>query len=115
MSKIKTGLISAVITSFVAFLNYTTLEDFSGFVRLVSIVVSGLAIGICQGYFAGEIKPTAVGWGAFCGILVLMLPAIAATYGFALLALPFPALFGILVFFGVRLGNNLRSESCRSA
>ncbi|MES2832453.1 MAG: hypothetical protein V4695_10715 [Pseudomonadota bacterium] len=113
MSKIKTGLFSAVITCFVAFLNYTELENFSGIVRLLAIVLSGLAIGMCQGVFVDREMHMAIGLGAFYGMLVLMSPVIVVTYGFALMSLPLLAVFAMLVFFGAQIGNDLRIKSCR--
>jgi hypothetical protein len=115
MSKIKTGLIgitSAAINSSVAFFNYTGLEDFSGIVRLVAIILSALAIGICQGFFVERAGHRAIGIGAFFGLLILNLPVVVVTYGFALMALPLLVAFALLVFFGAKIGADLRLNYC---
>ena len=111
MSKLKTGFIgisSAVISLFVAFFNYRSLENFSGIVRLVAIVLSALVIGMCQGFFVQRSGHRAVGMGAFFGLLILWLPVVLVTYGFAIIGLPLLAVFGMLVFFGAKIGANLR-------
>jgi amino acid transporter len=118
MSKVKIGFIgicSAVITLLVAFFNYRGLENFSGIVRLVSIVSSALVIGICQGFFVQRSDHRALGMGAFFGLLILWSPVVMVTYGFALMALPLLAAFAMLVFFGAKVGANLRLSSCWSA
>lgn len=118
MSKFKTGLIaisSAAISLFIAYCNYIALENFSGTIRLFAIVLSALAVGVCQGIFVQRDKHRAVGIGAFFGLLTLWLPVIVVTYGFALMALPLLAAFAMLVFYGARIGASLRLSSCRSA
>ena len=115
MSKVRTGLIgisSAVISLFVGFFNYAGLENFSGIVRLVAIVLSALAIGVCQGFFVQRAGHRAVGMGAFFGLLILWLPVVVVTYGFALMALPLLAAFSMLVFFGAKVGAHLRLKAC---
>ena len=116
MSKVKIGLIgisSAIITFLVAFSNYRGLEDFSGIIRLIAIVLSALAIGMCQGFFVERAGHLAIGTGAFFGLLILYSPVVVVTYGFALMALPLLAAFALLVFFGAKIGANLRLNSCR--
>lgn len=118
MSKVKTGLIgisSAVLSFFVAFFNYTGLENFSGIIRLAAIVSSALAIGICQGFFVQRSGHRTVGIGAFFGLLILWSPVVMVTYGFALMALPLLVAFAMLVSFGAKIGANLRINSCWSA
>jgi hypothetical protein len=118
MRKFKTGIIgvsSAAISLCVAYCNYVALENFSGAVRLFSIVLCALAVGVCQGVFVQRAEHKAVGMGAFFGLLTLWLPVIVVTYGFALMALPLLAAFAMLVFYGARVGANLRVTSCRSA
>jgi hypothetical protein len=115
MSKIKTGLIgitSAVISFLGAYFNHTGLEDFSGMVRLVAIILSALAIGMCQGFIVERAGHGAIGIGAFFGLLILFSPVVVVTYGFALMALPLLAAFALLVFFGARIGTNLRLNYC---
>lgn len=117
MSKVKIGLFgisSAVITFFVAFFNYRSLENFSGIVRLIAIVLSALAIGMCQGFFVQRSGHRALGMGAFFGLLILWSPVVMVTYGFALMALPLLAAFAMLVLFGAKVGANLRLNSCWS-
>jgi len=55
----------------------------------------------------------ALGIGSFIGILILWLPVVLATYGFALLALPFLAAFATLVVAGATLGTALRAKICK--
>lgn len=115
MSKITTGLVgvfSAVISLIVALANYTGLENFSGTVRLVAIVLSALAIGVCQGYFVQPRRHKAIGIGAFFGLCILWSPVVMATYRFALMGLPFLAVFAMLAFFGANAGTHLR-VNCR--
>jgi len=118
MNKVKTGLIgisSAIIIFFVAFFNYRSFENFSGIVRSVAIVLSVLVMGMCQGFFVQRSGHRAVGVGAFFGLLILWLPVVLATYGFALMALPLLAGLAMLVFFGAKIGANLRLNSRSSA
>lgn len=117
MNKVKTefiGISSAILSMLVAFFNYTALEHFSGIVRLIAIVLSALAIGICQGFFVRRSTHTMVGKGAFYGLLLLWSPVVLVTYGFALMALPLLAAFAMLVFFGAKVGAILRLYSCWS-
>jgi hypothetical protein len=117
MSKVRTGFIgvsSATISLLVAFFNYRSLENFSGTVRLVAIVLSALVIGMCQGFFVQRSGHRAVGIGAFFGLLILWSPVVLVTYGFALMALPLLAALAMLVFFGTKIGANLRLNACRS-
>lgn len=114
MCKITTALSSALITCIVAVLNYFWLENYSGMIRLVVIVMSALASGVCQGLFVDDRSLRATGFGAFFGLLVLMSPVIAATYGFALMSLPLLAMLAMLVFFGAVGGRTFRSKFCRS-
>ncbi|WGG53218.1 hypothetical protein [Rugamonas sp. DEMB1] len=115
MSKVQNGLIgitSAVISFLGAYFNYSGLEDFSGIVRLIAIILSALAIGMCQGFIVDRAGHRAIGTGAFFGILILFSPVVVVTYGFALMALPLLAAFALLVFFGAKIGTNLRLNSC---
>lgn len=115
MSKIKTALIgitSAVISFLVGFFNYTGFENYSGTVRLAAIILSALAIGMCQGLFVERAAHRTIGVGAFFGLLILFSPIIVVTYGFALMALPLLAAFALLVFFGAKIGANLRLNYC---
>ena len=117
MNKVKMefiGIFSAIITIFVAFFNYAGLEDFSGIVRLVAIVVSALVIGIFHGIFVRRSAHRMVGKGAFFGLLLLWSPVVLVTYGLALMALPLLAAFAMLVFFGAKVGAFLRLYSCWS-
>jgi hypothetical protein len=53
MSKVETGLVglsSGIISFFSALFNYTGLENFSGIIRLIAIVLSALTIGMGQGF-----------------------------------------------------------------
>jgi len=56
-----------------------------------------------------------VGMGAFFGLLILWLPVVLVTYGFALIGLPLLVGFGMLVFFGAKIGANFRLYFCWSA
>ena len=118
MGKFRTGLIgmsSAAISLCVAYCNYTGLENFSGTVRLIAAMISALAVGICQGFFIQRSGHRDVGMGTFFGLLTLWLPVVVVTYGFALMALPLLAIFAMLVFYGARIGANLRLNSSCSA
>ena len=118
MGKFRAGLIvisSAAMSLCVAYCNYITLENCSGAVRLFAIVLSALAVGVCQGLFVQKSEHRVVAMGAFLGLLSLWLPVIVVTYGFALMALPLFAAFAMLVFYGARIGASLRLISCHSA
>lgn len=116
MSKVTTaltGISSAAITLLVVFANYAGLENFSGAVRLLAIILSALAIGAGQGFFVQRARHKTVGIGAFVGLSILWLPVVFVTYGFALMGLPFLAAFAMLVFLGAKAGAHLRTKSCR--
>lgn len=109
------GVFSTIVSLITVFLNYTSLENFSGTVRITAIVASALAIGFCQGFFFERVWHRAIGMGAFVGISILWTPVVVVTYGFALLALPLLAAFAMLSFFGAKLGANLRANVCTHA
>lgn len=114
MSKLKTACItmsSAVISLSVAYFNYTMLENFSGIVRLMAIVLSALATGMGLGFFVQAEGQRSVGLGAFLGLLILWSPVVVVTYGFALMAVPLLAGFALLVFFGAKMGTRLRCQA----
>ncbi|MBY0557882.1 MAG: hypothetical protein K2P77_11810 [Burkholderiaceae bacterium] len=116
MRKVKTGLIAAfsiIMSTLSAYLVYTILEEYPGWVKLLAIVICALLIGTLQGFFIKPSQHKAVGIGSFIGIVILWLPAVLATYGFALLALPFLAAFTQLVLFGATLGTTLRANVCQ--
>jgi len=104
------GAFSAVVGFFAAFLVCTSFENFSAVARVSAIVAAALAIGACQGLLFERQWHKAIGIGTFAGMLILWLPVIAVTYGFALLALPLLAAFAVLVFYGAKLGTSLRRE-----
>lgn len=108
MHQITAGLCSAVLTSIALLLNYYGLENWSGISRLSAILLSGLAVGMCQGFFVDPTLLRAIGVGAFFGMLALISPVVAATYGFALLSLPLLAGFAVLVYLGGKMGANFR-------
>jgi hypothetical protein len=117
MNMAKTGLIaafSAVLNPIAAVLMFTRLENFPGIVRLLAVVVSGLATGISQGFFIGRPWHGAIGIGTFVGALILWSPVVVVTYGFALFWLPLLGAFAIVVYFGAKLGSNLRVRACRA-
>ncbi|MYM23793.1 hypothetical protein GTP46_14155 [Duganella sp. FT135W] len=113
MSAAKMGLIgslSAVVSFLAVFLIYIGMENFPGMIKIAAVVLSALAIGICQGFFIERAWHRTIGIGTFTGILILWLPVIAVTYGFALLALPFLAAFAMVVFYGAKLGARFRTS-----
>lgn len=118
MNMLKTSLIalfSTIISALSAYLVYTALEPYPGMVKLLAIVMCGLLIGALQGFFMKPSQHYAIGVGSFIGLLILWLPAVLATYGFALLALPFLAAFAKLVLVGAKLGTKLRANVCKPA
>ncbi|NHQ92059.1 hypothetical protein [Janthinobacterium lividum] len=118
MSTARTGLIgalSAVLSFLAVFLVYTSFENFPGMVNVLAIAACGLVIGVCQGFLIQRPQHRTIGMATFAGLLILWLPVVFVTYGFALLALPLLAAFALLVFFGARLGSHLRASACRPA
>lgn len=110
----KTGIIvasSAVANPLAAFIAHTALEDFSGLIQWLAVVMTGLAAGMLEGIFIGRPWHKAIGIGTFIGTLILWSPVVIVTYGFALLALPLLAAFAVLVWFGAKLGNGLRGAA----
>ena len=111
MNIIKGGLIgalSALLTILIAYLFYTSSEGMSGMAKLCGIVLSGLVIGAAQGFFIEPSWHRTIGIGTFTGALILLLPVVLVTYGFALIGLPLLAAFSMLVRSGAKLGNTLR-------
>lgn len=108
------GVVSALGSILAVFLVYASLEKYSWVVNAFAIVLSGLAIGMLQGWFVQPARHRTIGLGSFSGILLCWLPVVAVTYGLALLALPLLAAFALLVFFGARLGSQLRAH-CRNS
>jgi uncharacterized membrane protein len=114
MTTAKTGLIgalSAVLSFLAVFLIYMSFDNFSAMVNLFAIVLCGLGIGIIQGFFIKRPQHRTIGIATFVGILILWLPVVLVSYGFALLALPLLAAFAMLVFFGARLGAHFRAHT----
>lgn len=109
------GTLSAILSFLAVFLIYTSLEHFPGTVTVLAIVVCGFVIGLGQGWFVQPPQHRTIGMATFVGLLILWLPVVLVTYGFALLAVPLLAAFALLVFFGARLGNHLRAAACRTA
>jgi cobalamin synthase len=118
MSTGRTGLIgtlSAILSFLAVFLIYTSLEPFPGAVTVLAIAVCGVVIGLGQGWCIQPPQHRTIGMATFVGLLILWLPVVFVTYGFALLAVPLLAVFALLVFFGARLGSHLRASACRPA
>ena len=109
------GALSAVLSFLAVFLVYTSFENFPGMVHVLAITTCGLVIGICQGFFIQRPQHRTIGMATFVGVLILWLPVVFVTYGFALLALPLLAAFSLLVFCGARLGSHIRASAWRSA
>jgi hypothetical protein len=107
------GTFSAFVSVLTAVFLYTALENFSGIAKLCVVVLSGLIIGTVQGFFIEKSWHRAIGIGTFAGPLILWLPVVIVTYGFALLGLPLLAAFSTLVLFGAKLGAKLRMCACR--
>lgn len=104
------GAFSAVANPVAAFIVHTAFENFSGSVQWLAVVMIGLSTGMLEGIFIGRPWHRTIGIGTFIGTLILWSPVVMATYGFALLALPLLATFAVLVWFGAKLGNNLRAK-----
>ena len=118
MSAARTGLIGTLIAilGFLAvLLIYTSLELFPGTVTVLAIVVCGFVIGLGQGWLIQPSQHRTIGMATFVGVLILWLPVVLVSYGFALLAVPLLAAFAQLVFFGARQGSHLRAAACRTA
>ncbi len=109
----KTGLIGAfsiILSTLSASLVYMVFEAYPGWVKLLAIVFCALLIGALQGFFIRPSHHKVVGIASFIGIVILWLPVVLATYGFALLALPLLAAFARLVLAGATLGSKLRAN-----
>ncbi|MBA5604443.1 hypothetical protein H3H36_03590 [Duganella sp. FT3S] len=104
------GVFSAVVNPLIAFIVHTAFENFSGSAQWLVVVMIGLSTGMLEGIFIGRPWHRTIGIGTFIGTLILWSPVVMATYGFALLALPLLATFAVLVWFGTKLGNNLRAK-----
>ncbi|MYM37741.1 hypothetical protein [Duganella qianjiadongensis] len=108
---VKTTLIaalSAVLGFLALYLVYIKLENFSAPVMLAAVCLSGVVIGAGQGFFLDRRWHKVIGNGTFIGIFILCLPAVAATYGFALLVLPLLVAYAWLVLASARFGASLR-------
>lgn len=118
MSTARSGLIgacSALASMLAVWLVYIGLEHFSGTVNLCAIVLCGLLIGMVQGCFIHRARHRSIAIATLIGMLILWLPVVVATYGFALLALPLLVAYAALVFCSARLGGTLRAHACRPA
>lgn len=109
--KVIIGASSAVVNPLTAFVAHTAFENFSGSVQWLAVAMTGLSTGMLEGIFIGRPWLRAIGIGTFIGTLILWSPVVLVTYGFALLALPLLAAFAVLVWFGAKLGNNLRARA----
>lgn len=106
---------SAIISLGAAFLVYIHTENLAGVASILTVLAAGFAAGLLQGAIAGRPWLNTIAISALLGALLLWLPILFVTYGFALLALPLLVAFAAVVWMGARLGARRAAKPpCRA-
>jgi len=104
------GTLGAVLNPIAAWLLFSHLPE-PTFVTLVAAgIAAALVLGMIEGLLIRRPNLSVVIVGTLLGGLLMWIPMVVMTYGFALMGIPLLAAFAVFVWFGARIGSFFRAQ-----
>lgn len=104
------GTLGAVLNPIAAWLLFSHLPE-PTFVTLVAAgIAAALVLGMIEGLLIRRPHLSVVIVGTLLGGLLMWIPMVVMTYGFALMGIPLLAAFAVFVWFGARIGSFFRAQ-----